>query len=55
MYEDLLADKVPGGRREALGAEKLKRYLTTISHMFLLSYETYSIYQVGTFPRFDIS
>ena len=30
VYEDLLADKVPGGRSEALGAEKSKRYLTTI-------------------------
>ena len=55
MYEDLLADKVPGGRREALGAEKSKRYLTAIPEMFLLSYETYSIYQVGTFPKFYIS
>ena len=30
VYEDLLADKVPGGRSEALGAEKSKRYLTTM-------------------------
>ena len=30
VYEDLLADKVPGGRSEALGAEKLKKYLRTM-------------------------
>ena len=52
VYEDLLADKVPGGRSEALGAEKLKYILQQHHRCFCCHIKLTRFIKLAHFPNF---